>query len=67
MEKKGAVYFFTGLAGAGKTTIGGLFYRRLKAKRNDVLLLDGDMTRLARGRATTPQRGVWPPAAGGWG
>ena len=51
MEKKGTVYFFTGLAGAGKTTIGGLFYRRLKAKRNDVLLLDGDMTRLARGES----------------
>ena len=33
MEKKGTVYFFTGLAGAGKTTIGGLFYRRLKARR----------------------------------
>ena len=43
MEKKGAVYFFTGLAGAGKTTIGGLFYRRLKAKRNDVLLLDNTL------------------------
>lgn len=51
MEKKGTVYFFTGLAGAGKTTIGGLFYRRLKAKRNDVLLLDGDMTRQARGES----------------
>ena len=28
MSKKGTVYFFTGLAGAGKTTIGGLLYRR---------------------------------------
>ena len=45
MNKKGTVYFFTGLAGAGKTTIGGLFYRRLKAKRNDVVLLDGDQLR----------------------
>ena len=45
MSKKGTVYFFTGLAGAGKTTIGGLFYRRLKAKRNDVVLLDGDQLR----------------------
>lgn len=43
--EKGTVYFFTGLAGAGKTTIGGLFYRRLKAKRNDVVLLDGDQLR----------------------
>ena len=45
MGKKGAVYFFTGLSGAGKTTIGGLFYRRMKAKRNDVILLDGDQLR----------------------
>lgn len=45
MREKGTVYFFTGLSGAGKTTIGGLFYRRLKAKRNDVVLLDGDQLR----------------------
>ena len=42
---KGTVYFFTGLSGAGKTTIGGLLYRRMKAKRNDVVLLDGDQLR----------------------
>lgn len=45
MSETGTVYFFTGLAGAGKTTIGGLFYRRLKARRNDVVLLDGDQLR----------------------
>lgn len=45
MINKGTVYFFTGLAGAGKTTIGGLFYRRLKAVKNDVVLLDGDQLR----------------------
>ena len=45
MSEKGTVYFFTGLSGAGKTTIGGLFYRRLKAKRNDIVLLDGDQLR----------------------
>ena len=43
--KKGTVYFFTGLAGAGKTTIGGLFYQRLKARKNDQVLLDGDQLR----------------------
>jgi len=43
--KTGTVYFFTGLSGAGKTTIGGLLYRRMKAKRNDVVLLDGDQLR----------------------
>ena len=42
---KGTVYFFTGLSGAGKTTIGGLLYSRMKAKRNDVVLLDGDQLR----------------------
>lgn len=42
---KGTVYFFTGLSGAGKTTIGGLFYRRQKAQKPDVVLLDGDQLR----------------------
>jgi len=45
MSDKGAVYFFTGLAGAGKTTIGGLFYQRLKSRKNDIVLLDGDQLR----------------------
>ena len=45
MDEKGTVYFFTGLSGAGKTTIGGLFYRRLKEKKNDLVLLDGDQLR----------------------
>jgi len=43
--EKGTVYFFTGLSGAGKTTIGGEFYRRLKAYKPNVVLLDGDQTR----------------------
>jgi len=43
--KKGTVYFFTGLAGAGKSTIGGLFYERLKARKPNVVLSDGDRTR----------------------
>ena len=45
MSEKGTVYFFTGLSGAGKTTIGGLFYRRRKARRDNVVLLDGDQIR----------------------
>ena len=40
--KKGTVYFFTGLSGAGKSTIGGLFFRHLKEKKPNVFLLDGD-------------------------
>lgn len=43
--KKGTVYFFTGLAGAGKTTIGGLFYQRLKAVKPEAVLIDGDRNR----------------------
>lgn len=46
MENKGTVYFFTGLSGAGKTTLGGLFHRRLKARKPAVVLLDGDSIRL---------------------
>lgn len=43
--EKGTVYFFTGLSGAGKTTLGGLFHRRLKARKANVVLLDGDQIR----------------------
>ena len=42
---KGTVYFFTGLSGAGKTTIGGLFHKHLKAMKKNVVLLDGDLIR----------------------
>lgn len=45
MSDKGTVYFFTGLSGAGKTTIGGLFHRRLKEKKPNVVVLDGDQIR----------------------
>ena len=47
--KKGTVYFFTGLAGAGKTTIGRAFYKRLKETRPNALLFDGDQTRADSG------------------
>lgn len=53
MSKVGTLYFFTGLAGAGKTTIGGLFYRRLKERNPDAVLLDGDHQRTAAGHSTT--------------
>ena len=43
--EKGTVYFFTGLAGAGKTTIGGLFYERLQTIKPDAVLIDGDKNR----------------------
>ena len=53
MSKKGTVYFFTGLAGAGKTTIGGLFYQRLREKRPDAVLIDGDQARTQAGHSTS--------------
>ena len=45
MGETGTVYFFTGLSGAGKTTLGGLFHKRLKATKPNVVLLDGDQIR----------------------
>ena len=51
MSKKGTVYFFTGLAGAGKTTIGGLFYRRLREHSPDAILIDGDQARTQAGHS----------------
>ncbi len=47
--EKGTLYFFTGLAGAGKSTIGRLFYEKLKEKRADAILSDGDTGRQAYG------------------
>lgn len=40
--KKGIVYWITGLAGSGKTTIGNALYYKMK-KQYPVVLLDGDI------------------------
>ena len=45
MDKKGTVYWITGLAGAGKTTIGLDLYSYLKRKKDNIVLLDGDILR----------------------
>ena len=39
----GRVYWITGLAGAGKTTIGNALYYILKEKYSNVIILDGDI------------------------
>lgn len=51
MIENGTVYFFTGLAGAGKTTIGGLFYQRLNKWKPDAVLVDGDLSRTLAGHS----------------
>lgn len=41
----GTVYWITGLSGAGKTTIGKLFYGKLKQLEPNTVFLDGDILR----------------------
>lgn len=43
----GKLYFITGLSGAGKTTIGTEVYKRIKATKDNVVLLDGDVMKNA--------------------
>ena len=45
--KIGTVYWFTGLPGAGKTSIAGQFFRELKERYLNVVYLDGDEVRRA--------------------
>jgi adenylylsulfate kinase-like enzyme len=44
---KGSIYWFTGLAGAGKSTIAFLFFSRLRKIRPPAVFLDGDVLRRA--------------------
>lgn len=41
----GRVFWFTGLSGAGKTTLGRLFYEHLRADHKAAVFLDGDILR----------------------
>jgi cytidine diphosphoramidate kinase len=42
---KSNLYWLTGLSGAGKTTIGSIFYARLKEVKDNIVYLDGDVLR----------------------
>lgn len=46
---KGRLYWITGLAGAGKTTIGTLLYQYLKRQYPNTVIFDGDALRQAFG------------------
>lgn len=50
LGQKGAVLWFTGLSGAGKSTIADGLERRLHARRKLTILLDGDNVRLGLNR-----------------
>lgn len=42
---EGTVYWITGLSGAGKTTVGEIFFEILRKEKKTVLFLDGDTLR----------------------
>jgi len=48
----GTLFWFTGLAGAGKTTIGKRFYEHIKSLERHVVILDGDTLREVFGDVT---------------
>ena len=41
----GTMYWITGLSGAGKTTIGTIFFQMLRERKKNVILMDGDAFR----------------------
>lgn len=45
----GAVYWITGLSGAGKTTIGKRLYEKIKLQYSNTVFLDGDELRIVFG------------------
>ena len=46
MDTKGNIFWITGLSGAGKTSIGKLFYNKMKLEQPNTIFLDGDELRL---------------------
>ena len=50
---KGTLYWLTGLAGAGKTTIGNILFKYIKKKYKNTIFLDGDILRAILGYENT--------------
>lgn len=48
--EKGNLYWITGLSGAGKTTIGNRLYYRMKAQKENTIILDGDILKQIAGK-----------------
>ena len=46
---KGTLYWITGLAGAGKTSIGNILFKYIKKKYRNTIFLDGDILRAILG------------------
>ena len=55
--EKGTFYWISGLSGAGKTTIGTMFYNYLKQKKDNVVLIDGDVLREITGDSDFSEAG----------
>ena len=45
MDMKGDIFWLTGLAGAGKTSIGKLLFKKIKKEEPNTIFLDGDELR----------------------
>ena len=45
MDMKGVIYWITGLAGAGKSSIGKLLFNKIKTVEPNTIFLDGDELR----------------------
>lgn len=47
---KGTLYWLTGLSGAGKTTIGNRLYYSMKTRKQNTIILDGDILKKIAGK-----------------
>lgn len=55
--EKGTFYWISGLSGAGKSTVGKMFYEYLRTKKENVVLIDGDVLREITGDSDFSEAG----------